>query len=70
MFPDGGLCLDIIRDAWSPIHSVQTILTSIQSLLSDPNAASPANNEAAALYRSDEKEYRKRVRQCAAQATM
>ena len=62
--------LDIIKEAWSPIHSVSTILTSVQSLLTDPNVASPANNEAAALYRSDEREYRKRVRHCAQQATL
>ena len=34
----------------SPCHNVCTILTSIQSLLTDPNCASPANPDAAQLY--------------------
>jgi len=39
------------------------ILTSIQSLLSDPNPASPANSEASTLFESDHREYNRRVRQ-------
>lgn len=30
VYPDGTLCLDIIQDAWKPIYTVGTILTSIQ----------------------------------------
>jgi ubiquitin-conjugating enzyme E2 A len=33
----GSLCLDILQDKWKPVYSVGTILTSIQSLLTDPN---------------------------------
>ena len=36
---------------------------SIQSLLNDPNNASPANVEAASLHRENVKEYVKRVRE-------
>ena len=49
VYSDGTLCMDIIQDQWSPIHNVCTLLTSIQSLLTDPNPASPANPEAGAL---------------------
>lgn len=35
----GSLCLDILQDKWKPIYTVGTILTSIQSLLTDPNSA-------------------------------
>ena len=38
------------------------MLTSIQSLLSDPNPASPANAEASQLYEKDRREYNKCVR--------
>ena len=38
------------------------ILTSIQSLLHDPNPNSPANAEAASLYRENMKEYVRRVK--------
>ncbi|KAJ7952699.1 Ubiquitin-conjugating enzyme E2 2 [Quillaja saponaria] len=53
------------EDAWSPCHNVSTILTSVQSLLTDPNPASPANPEAAQFYQHDIQAYNKRVRCCA-----
>lgn len=65
VFSDGALCLDIIQDHWSPIYSVSSILTSIQSLLTDPNPNSPANPEAASLFRTDTRAYNRRVRRCA-----
>ncbi|XP_074275294.1 ubiquitin-conjugating enzyme E2 2-like [Silene latifolia] len=65
VYHDGTLCMDIIQDAWSPCHNVATILTSIQSLLTDPNPSSPANPEAAHLYQHDNQAYHKRVRRCA-----
>lgn len=68
VYPDGSLCLDILQDAWSPALDVNSILTSIQSLLTDPNAASPANPEAAKLYVDDLKEYNRRVRRVAAKS--
>lgn len=68
VYSDGTLCLDIIQDRWSPIFTVNTILTSIQSLLTDPNASSPANPEAAQLFNTDMDAYKKRVRRCAAQS--
>lgn len=65
VYSDGSLCLDIIQDSWSPIYTVSTILSSIQSLLTDPNPASPANPEAAKMYNTDLKSYKRRVRRCA-----
>ncbi|EFA79905.1 hypothetical protein PPL_06725 [Heterostelium album PN500] len=64
VYADGAICLDILTNKWSPVYSVSSILTSIQSLLSDENPNSPANPEAANLFIKDKKEYRKRVRQC------
>ncbi|MEW5299642.1 MAG: hypothetical protein WDW38_004309 [Sanguina aurantia] len=65
VYPDGSICLDIIQEAWSPIHNICTLLTSIQSLLTDPNCASPANPEAAKVYQEDRPAYNKRVRRLA-----
>ncbi|KAI0781218.1 ubiquitin-conjugating enzyme E2 [Trametes elegans] len=48
----GGICLDILQDKWSAVYSVQTILLSLQSLLGEPNNASPLNADAAALWDS------------------
>ena len=47
VYNDGSICLDILQNQWSPIYDVGAILTSIQSLLCDPNPNSPANSEAA-----------------------
>ncbi|KAF8894437.1 ubiquitin-conjugating enzyme/RWD-like protein [Infundibulicybe gibba] len=46
----GAICLDILQDKWSAVYSVQTILLSLQSLLGEPNNASPLNPEAAGLW--------------------
>ena len=62
IYADGKICLDILQNQWSPIYDISAILTSIQSLLSDPNPASPANAEASQLYERDRREYNKRVR--------
>jgi len=50
IYADGSICLDILQNQWSPIYDISAILTSIQSLLCDPNPNSPANSEAARLY--------------------
>ncbi|GJN90688.1 hypothetical protein Rhopal_003702-T1 [Rhodotorula paludigena] len=63
VYANGELCLDILQNRWSPTYDVAAILTSIQSLLHDPNPNSPANAEAAQLYRDNNKEYVKRVRE-------
>ncbi|KII88892.1 hypothetical protein PLICRDRAFT_175146 [Plicaturopsis crispa FD-325 SS-3] len=48
----GAICLDILQDKWSAVYSVQTILLSLQSLLGEPNNASPLNPDAANLWKS------------------
>lgn len=63
VYASGELCLDILQNRWSPTYDVAAILTSIQSLLNDPNTSSPANVEAANLYRDHRGQYSKRVRQ-------
>ncbi|OOO08214.1 Kinesin, motor region domain protein [Aspergillus oryzae] len=61
VYGTGELCLDILQNRWSPTYDVAAILTSIQSLLNDPNTSSPANVEASNLYKDNRKEYIKRV---------
>lgn len=56
----GAICLDILKEKWSAVHSVSSILLSIQNLLNDPNNSSPLNPSAAQLW-GNKDEYRKSV---------
>lgn len=46
----GNICLDILKEKWSALYEVRTILLSIQSLLGEPNNDSPLNTHAAELW--------------------
>lgn len=54
----GNICLDILKEKWSAVYNVRTILLSIQSLLGEPNNDSPLNGQAAMLWANQE-EYKK-----------
>ena len=54
--------MDILQRNWSPTYDVCAILTSIRSLLNDPNPNSPANNEAAKLFVENRRLYETTVR--------
>ncbi|KAJ3085459.1 Ubiquitin-conjugating enzyme E2 C [Quaeritorhiza haematococci] len=56
----GNICLDILKDKWSAVYNVQTVLLSIQSLLGEPNNDSPLNTQAADLWDNPE-EFQKQV---------
>ncbi|CAF5196106.1 unnamed protein product, partial [Rotaria magnacalcarata] len=61
-YADGSICLDILQRNWSPTYDVCAVLTSIRSLLNDPNPNSPANNEAAKLFLENRRLYESKVR--------
>ena len=44
-------------ERWSPVQSVEKILLSVLSMLSEPNCESPANIDAAKLYRENRPAY-------------
>ncbi|KAJ2959365.1 hypothetical protein NQZ79_g5176 [Umbelopsis isabellina] len=48
-------------ERWSPVHTVETILISVISMLSSPNDESPANIEAAKEWRDDFPIFKKKV---------
>jgi len=56
----GNICLDILKDKWSAVYSVTTILLSLQSLLGEPNNDSPLNSEAAELW-NNQAEFKSQV---------
>jgi ubiquitin-conjugating enzyme (huntingtin interacting protein 2) len=49
----GAICLDILKDAWSPAMTMQTTLLSLQALLAQPNADDPQDAEVARQYLTD-----------------
>jgi ubiquitin-conjugating enzyme E2 A len=61
IYENGELCLDMLKNRWSPSYDVLGILISIQSLLNDPNVLSPANVTAAEIYQSDLSAYNEKV---------
>ena len=77
VYPDGRVCISILHDAgddpmgyecaserWSPVQTVETIMLSIISMLSSPNDESPANIDAAKMWRDDYAGFKQRVARC------
>lgn len=50
----GRICLDILKDKWSPALQIRTVLLSIQALLSAPNPDDPLANDVAEQWKNDE----------------
>ncbi|PHJ22649.1 ubiquitin-conjugating enzyme, partial [Cystoisospora suis] len=57
VYQDGRICIDILHNQWSAMYDIAAVLTSIQSLLSDPNPQSPANPLAAKLFVNHRDQY-------------
>jgi len=58
----GRICLDILKDKWSPALQIRSVLLSIQALLSSPNPDDPLNNEAAENWKTNEADALKRAK--------
>ncbi|OIR57140.1 MAG: ubiquitin-conjugating enzyme E2 [Amphiamblys sp. WSBS2006] len=63
IYEDGGICLDILREKWSPAQTMFSALVSIQALLSDPYTSSAANGEIGKLFYTNKAEYEEKVRE-------
>jgi len=77
VYANGEVCISILHppeedkygyesasERWSPVQTPETILLSVISMLSSPNDESPADIEAARMWREDPKEFKRRVRKC------
>lgn len=52
----GRICLDILKDKWSPALQIRTVLLSIQALLSAPNPDDPLANDVAEKWKANEEQ--------------
>ena len=53
----GAICLDILKDQWSPALTIKTALLSLQALLCTPEPDDPQDAEVAQMYKSNKEEF-------------
>ena len=76
IYTDGKVCISILHppgtdkfneqekaeERWRPSLGAEEILLSVISMLNDPNPDSPANIDAAVMFRNNKEEYNNKVR--------
>jgi len=60
---NGSICLDILKDQWSPALTISKVLLSISSLLTDANPDDPLVPEIAHIYKTDKAKYEATARE-------
>ncbi|KAH7871223.1 ubiquitin-conjugating enzyme [Lentinula edodes] len=76
VYPDGNVCISILHtpgddptmyeqasERWSPVQSVEKVILSVISMLAEPNLESGANIDCCKLYRDNQQEYERLVRE-------
>ena len=53
----GAICLDILKDAWSPAHTMKTVLLSLQALMCSPEPSDPQDAEVANMYNASYEQF-------------
>ena len=77
VYENGDVCISILHapgddpnhyehasERWSPVQSIEKILLSVVSMLSEPNDESGANLDACKVWRDDRKEFNRLVDLC------
>ncbi|KAF2074167.1 hypothetical protein CYY_004512 [Polysphondylium violaceum] len=60
---DGTICLDILKNSWNPMISIEKVMIAINALLVDPNLNEPLDSLKASIYRDNITQYWSNVRQ-------
>jgi ubiquitin-protein ligase len=67
---NGDICLDILKDNWSPALTIDKVLMSIQALLEEPNPGDPLMPNIAHQLRNNKLEHDKTAREYALKYAM
>ncbi|KNB46232.1 ubiquitin-conjugating enzyme family protein [Blastocystis sp. subtype 4] len=59
----GAICLDILKDKWTPAMNISIALLSIQALLTAAEPDDPQDWEVAEMYKKNPKEYEAKARE-------
>jgi ubiquitin-conjugating enzyme (huntingtin interacting protein 2) len=58
----GAICLDILKDQWSPALTIKTALLSLQALLCSPEPGDPQDAQVAKMYKTARAEFDRTAR--------
>merc|ERR1719267_278229 len=58
---EGHVCLNILREDWKPVLTIQSVIMGLQFLMLEPNADDPLNKEAANLMAQDRRNFERTV---------